>query len=313
MNLRFAFLSLAGSLLCSCVVDVSDLSSGLASLRSVSGGGGSSAGGAAGQAPLGGAAGESLAGQGGSAPAAAGTAASAGGDQSVGGGAGASCRLEICDGKDDDCNQVIDNGCPTGVLRGPTTHGSPLGDSPGGFAFDDLCGEDELVVGLALGLSDWLHQVGVVCQKYALQVDRSVTPYRYSIALSAGQHLAPHPSSSDATQQMLGCPAGSALVGLSVAQQHSSLGQPDDNIVITGVSGVCAVPAIDEGGTAHRLKWSTPSAIGLVSGSAFAKDLAVTAEDSVTADHFVVGLRGAAGAWVDQIGMTSSTIEVLQL
>jgi hypothetical protein len=246
------------------------------------------------------------AGQGGSVAQGATDSGGAAGDTSV------TCtpHAEICNGKDDDCDGTIDNGCPSGFLRGSATQRPALGDSTGGSAFADVCTTDEVVTGLQIATSDWLDQITAVCQKYTLGVNTQVTPYQYSFALGTTESLPSHPSMTTDSIQALTCPSGTVLVGLNISEQTVTE-VSTQYIVITRVSATCAEPIVNLTGATPQVTWQTPVMIGPLSSSTFDATQATTRSDTLDATQLSVGLHGAGGLWVDQIGLTDSSIQVL--
>ncbi|HTA90416.1 MAG TPA: putative metal-binding motif-containing protein [Polyangiaceae bacterium] len=249
-------------------------------------------------------------------------AAGAGGAASVaqdatdsGGAAGdtsATCtpHAELCNGKDDDCDGTVDNGCPSAFLRGSATQRPALGDSTGGSAFAGVCATDEVITGLQIATSNWLDQVTAVCQKYTLGVNTQVTPYQYSFALGASESLASHPPSTTDSIQALTCPSGTVLVGLNISEQTVTE-VSTQYVVITRVSTTCAEPILNLTGTTPQVTWQNPVMIGPLSSSTFDATQATTRSDTLDPTQLSVGLHGASGLWVDQIGLTDSSIQVL--
>ncbi len=266
-------------------------------------GGGSSTAGQGGSGTQGG---SSAGGQGGSVAQAGTDGGGAAGDTST----ACTPHPELCNGKDDDCDGTIDNGCPSGFLRGGATERPALGDSTGGSAFADVCATDEVVTGLQIGTSDWLDQITAVCQKYALGVNTQVTPYQYSFALGTAESLPSHPSMTTDSIQALTCQAGTVLVGLSISEQTVTVAS-GPYIVITSVSATCAQPSVDVTGTTPQVTWQNPVMIGPLSGGMFDATQATLRTDTLDPNQLSVGLHGAGGLWVDQIGLTDSSIQVL--
>jgi hypothetical protein len=227
-------------------------------------------------------------------------------------GAPAACvaQPEICNGLDDDCDGAVDNGCPASFLRGSTVHEPVVGDSTGGSSFADLCANDELVVGVQLGMHDFLGQVTAICQKYTLEVNTRVAPYVYSVAVGATHNLASHPSSTDNAISQLNCAAGSFLVGLH-AEQQSGLVANNSSPELTSVSILCAVPTVDATLASPVLDWTNTVEVGPVYGVEYDSTKAMLRTNLLAINRFTVGLHGASGLWVDNIGMTSSSIQVL--
>lgn len=266
--------------------------------------GGSASGGApSGGAPSGGAA---------SGGAPSGGAASAGSPSAgAGGSSGPKCAPESCNGLDDDCNQVIDNGCPSTFLRGAVTAGTALGDSTGGSLYSETCGPDEVLVGLQVGFSKWLDQINAKCQQFSLTVDKSVAPYKYAVTLGTSHVLAAHPPTSNDAIQTLTCPAGKVLVGISIAEQHTAPAYMPDYLVITRASVTCADLVLELTVAPPTLKWKTPTTIGPISASFYDGASATAKSTTLNSSQIAVGYQGSAGLWVDRIGPVVSSVQIV--
>jgi hypothetical protein len=246
--------------------------------------------------------------------ASAGSAGASGGDSGAAGMAGAApdclAQPEICNGKDDNCDNVIDDGCPSGFLRGSADQQPALGDSTGGSKFADTCANDEVIVGLQVAFSSWLDQVTAVCQKYSLHVNTVASPYQYSLSFGTSAVLPAHPTSTSDSLHALTCAPGKVLVGLDISEQHTALGQTPDYIVVTRISATCADPILVLSGGSPHVGWQNAVVIGPFSGTLYASAQAVTRSDQLGTDHLSVGFHGASGLWIDQVGLTASSIGV---
>jgi hypothetical protein len=239
--------------------------------------------------------------------------AGSGGVTSIGqaGEAGAACVPEICNGADDDCNQVVDNGCPGSFLRGAATAGDVIGDVTGGSAFSETCANDELVVGLQVAFSNWLDQVTVKCQQFSLSVDKKSTPYQYSVGFGASHLLNTHPPTTNDSLQTLNCPSGKVLVGLAIAEQHTSPAFTPDYLVVTQISATCADLVLNLSAATPALEWQNPTDIGPLSGTLYAAASAMPQTVTLTSDQIAVGYHGSSGVWVDRMGPIVSTVQVV--
>ncbi len=228
----------------------------------------------------------------------------------TGGGAPCAPAPERCNGVDDDCDNIIDEGCPTGFLRASTTKETSLGDSTGGTTFADLCANDELIVGLQLGFSGWLYQLTGICQRYSLAVNTQLTPWKYSVAFEATRLLPSHPASTNGALQQVSCAAGMVLVGVHVYEQYGNAAHTG-NPYITGLSISCAAPTFDPSATNPQLTWAGAVELGPFIDSSFNASEALRKDQLLSNGRLVVGLHGSAGFWVDNVGLTSSSVQVL--
>ncbi len=226
-------------------------------------------------------------------------------------GSGDSCMPEICNGLDDDCDHIVDNGCPASFERGAATPGTALGDSTGGSAYSEICGNDEVLVGMQVAFSNWLDQITFKCQAFSLGVSTKSIPYQYSVELGATHLLAAHPATTSDTLQTLNCPAGKILVGLAVGEQHTTPQFTPDYLVLTTVSGTCADLMLDLTANPPKLRWSNPTSIGPLSGSLFDSTLVTSLSTTLTNDQIAVGFQGDGGLWVDRVGPIESSVQVL--
>ncbi|HWZ89476.1 MAG TPA: putative metal-binding motif-containing protein [Polyangiaceae bacterium] len=224
--------------------------------------------------------------------------------------AGASCTPELCNGKDDDCDGTVDEGCPAGFSLGNALQRPSVGDSPGGTVFADACADDELMVGLNVAVGGWLEQVAAICAKYSLHVNTEPSPYQYSLALSGERSLLAHPPSATSAVQELACRGGTVLVGVRVSQQHSAYGQSDDIILIPKIWITCAEPKLNLSSSTARVEWQNAVEVGPVTGTV-ANDSAWFEADLLGTTELVTGLHGGSGGWVDRVGLTSSPLAIL--
>lgn len=122
---------------------------------------------------------------------------------------------EVCNGVDDNCNQKVDEGCPTGggsVAFGAPTTASPVFGDPGGSGFDDTCPAGEVLVGLT-GVTDaYLRQIQGICGKLTVVENKSASPYTYAVAIASGTTLPNHGTFSG-TKNTIKCPTDTVAVG----------------------------------------------------------------------------------------------------
>ncbi len=109
----------------------------------------------------------------------------------------ARCQPEQCNGRDDDCDGVIDNGCPIDQRPLSTRTVSTTSPIYGSVTevmhvnFTDACPDGQVIIGLTGNAGSGLDAVGVNCGTLTVREDRSTTPYQYSVAVAAGMQYAP--------------------------------------------------------------------------------------------------------------------------
>ena len=119
---------------------------------------------------------------------------------------------EVCNGRDDDCDLNIDDGCPIlqVILLSDT---SPLYGAGGGSLFSDVCPLGQVIVGINVRSETHLDQFQAVCGTTGLVEDDSAEPYEYSLGISAGTSLAVHGGTGGDAATYL-CPANQMVSGI---------------------------------------------------------------------------------------------------
>jgi hypothetical protein len=207
-----------------------------------------------------------------------GSSATAGASGSAGAGNAALCvpsGVERCDGVDNDCNAVSDDGCPQGLSTVFDVDLALIGDSPGGTSFSDDCASGEILIGVQGTMDAFLTQIQGLCGKvgFSLRADPTAG---YDVVLGAGTALSAHPETSADNVGTLKCPANEALVGVGVSQQILDSGADD-----------------------------YASALG-----SMADDSAWYAYSDVPVGQVATRLNGASGAWIDRLGFGVSNTSV---
>ncbi len=216
---------------------------------------------------------------------------------------------ETCNGIDDDCNGVKDDGCPSAVSTVFQKDLATAGDSPGGSPFADDCADGEVLAGLEVGIDSLLSQVRGVCRKVQLQL-RADAPGAYNVLLTNDRELAPHPDTTTNTVQKLMCLDNEALIEIHIGEQSaSSGGQPIT--IIPKIWLDCAkltLSAPAAGG--YAINWEGKRDMPPLAGSE-SNGTAYFADSSAATGTVATRLRGFSGSWIDRIGLGVSTLQVV--
>ncbi len=213
----------------------------------------------------------------------------------VDGGPDATCRPEQCNGRDDDCDGVIDNGCP--LDQRPLSTRTPSTTSPvyGSLSevlrgtFTDTCPDGQVIVGLTGNAGSGVDAVGVNCGTLTVREDRSVTPYRYSVAVAAGMQYAPEGGTGggqNAIDSALLCAIDEVVTSIQVTQEPAG--------------GACATNGCPAGTTSAP---GCPTLYGLnvscaklsITGAPGAFSLAYGATPTLSAHVGGIGRTGVTG------------------
>lgn len=216
---------------------------------------------------------------------------------------------ETCNANDDDCNGIVDDGCPGGVSTTFNSDLPLLGDSPGGVAFSDDCQDGEVLSGLSVSMGAFLSQIHGVCRPLSLEL-ASNAEHGYRVVLGAPRALGAHPEATTDPASLLACPNHEALVGLRLAQQHYTL---SDNSVAAVTSRVwlsCAELVLSEHHGKLGVTWQGKKELAPASGSIANGTAWLVASN---APEGLVGSRllGTSGSWIDRVGFGVSRLDVV--
>ncbi len=207
---------------------------------------------------------------------------------------------EVCNGLDDDCDDVADNGCPASIelLNGGFAGHEIFGNLVGGVAYDDLCPAGSALVGFDGYVGGNIDQIAGSCAPLTLEVDDAVVPYAYSVAAGAATALASH-GGNVTTPFSLACPPNEFVVGISGEAGAAGLNDVIIHCAALEISGTPGAFVIQYGAITELL------ANGANEGDAY--------EDLLGAPEVVDRFRGRSGAWNDAIGIGSATVSLVPI
>jgi hypothetical protein len=216
---------------------------------------------------------------------------------------------ESCNDRDDDCNGIVDDGCPGGISTTFDKDLALIGDSPGGTAFNDDCKDGEVLSGVSAATGAFLSQIQGICS--AMSIARATDAEGgYRISLGNPRPLAAHPETTSDTTTLLACPENEALVGMRIAQQHVTLEGGGVTTVSTRLWLTCAKLVLTTQDGKQAVVWQGAKETSPVSGS-MADGTAWFAESKAPEGSVGSRLLGTSGAWVDRIGFGISRLGVV--
>jgi hypothetical protein len=124
--------------------------------------------------------------------------------------------LEICNSLDDNCDRVVDDGCPSGAVSFVQPFDTPLtGWLPFGDTWQaDGCAPDQVVVGYFGHYAEYLNEVGEHCDTPTIVANTGVVPHTYSLVLSPAPSAMPRGGAMGTVYNGI-CPAGTMVVEIS--------------------------------------------------------------------------------------------------
>lgn len=215
---------------------------------------------------------------------------------------------EMCDGIDDDCNGVVDDGCPAGVTTTFEKDLELLGDSTGGSAFAEDCKDGEVLAGVHVAMGAFLSQTRGICRHLSLELATNAE-HGYRVKLSDERTLPAHPVSTNDTETPLACPEDEALVGLRTAQQHYSFGDGTSRPVTTRVWLTCAKLVLTDSAGKLSVTWTGAKEQAPASGS-FADGTAWLVSSMAPEGLVASRLLGFSGSWIDRVGFGVSRLGI---
>ena len=217
--------------------------------------------------------------------------------------------VETCNGMDDDCNGVKDDGCPSAVSTVFKNDLPIVGDSPGGGVFADDCADGEVLGGLKVGIDVMLSQVRGVCRKVQLQL-RADAPGTYNVLLTNERELAPHPDTTDNVVQQLSCLENEALIEIHIGEQPTTSGDQPVTVIPKIWLNCAKLTLSAQSGGGYAINWEGKRDMPPLAGS-LSNGTAYFADSSAPTGTVPTRLRGTSGAWIDRIGLGVSTLQVI--
>jgi hypothetical protein len=217
--------------------------------------------------------------------------------------------IESCNAKDDDCNGVVDDGCPGGVTTTFEKDLQLLGDSAGGAAFTDDCQDGELLAGVELTMGAFLSQIRGVCRTISLELSQNAE-HGYQVTLGTDHALSAHPATSVDTPTTLSCGAHEAVVGVRLAEQYYGLADSKSVPVISRVWLTCAKLVLTDVAGKLSVTWSGAKELAPASGS-IANGTAWLVSANAPEGLVASRLLGASGSWIDRVGFGVSRVGVV--
>jgi hypothetical protein len=137
---------------------------------------------------------------------------------------------ESCNGADDNCSTVADEGCPVGrVAYEPPEVRTTVAGAGGGVVWTPAmsCPDGQVVIGIRGRAGVYVDRLGERCGVPTVIEDRSVTPFRYRLEILQGASPATR-GGTGGTLFEIACPANRTVTSLEVRS-----GSVIDQITIT--------------------------------------------------------------------------------
>lgn len=199
-------------------------------------------------------------------------------------------QSEICNGRDDDCDGAIDEGCPSDVGLGVATNGTSYGGS-GGSAFTSNCPAGGVLTAISIRAAARVDAVAGRCRTVSLATDTTGSEHSYSLATSTTMTSLPSYGGTGGSLYNDSCGPDEVVIGID-----GRSGTEVDRL-----SFACGKVALSST-TATITPVRTSPNRGGTGGSAFSY--------RCPAGQVAVGLFGRTGRRVDRIGLRCAPVNV---
>lgn len=216
---------------------------------------------------------------------------------------------ETCNGVDDDCNDVVDDGCPGGINTTYVKDLEMIGDSYGGSPFTEDCNAGEVLGGVSFAVGAYISQIRGVCYSLELKASPNVEQ-GFEVSLVKPRELPPHPDVTNDPVKALACSPGEVVVGMRLSQQRQDF-NGTEGIITPRAWLTCARLVLKETDAGLSVLWEGAKEIGPVSGG-FANEYSNWfVETKLTVPQVASRLRGQSGSFLDRAGFGVSELKVV--
>jgi hypothetical protein len=216
---------------------------------------------------------------------------------------------EICNGVDDDCNDVVDDGCPGGITTTYVKDLEMIGDSYGGSPFAEDCNAGEVLGGVSFAVGAYISQIKGVC--YSLELKASPNAEQgFEVSLVKPRELPPHPTTTNDPIKALVCSPGEVVVGMRLSQQRLDF-NGIEGIITPRAWLTCARLVLQKTGAALSVLWEGAKEVGPISGAYANENTNWFVETKLTAPQVASRLRGQSGSFLDRAGFGVSELKVV--
>jgi hypothetical protein len=198
---------------------------------------------------------------------------------------------ETCNGRDDDCDGVVDDGCPASARLCCASYQSPIGGG-GGTSFTRACPSGSVVAAVRGRSGDRVDQLTLRCHPASFSRTLVSGQYRYRLVTGTGGSLSPV-GGSGGTAFADACRDDEMVVGI-----EGRAGAEIDQIAF-----VCARITFERRrGAYQRIRTVTGTTVarGGLGGDTF--------RVMCPARGVVTGVRGRAGERIDQLALRCSEV-----